>query len=570
MVVVTILNCAVPIRALNNRRCNGARLSTGTFMTVIQHHSHTTITLRRKHSRYHSLAGPRIRLKAPFLLVIAMACIAQSTHIAEVASAPLQVRMGVCLGWQATPPRSSNETDVTYRRRMIGELTAIADTIHQNINSAIFRVSYFTGAQSGNGLGMQDPNECVINPAKDSFDMWFTLVFKPGGLYAWRVEVKINGEFHTVDTSRVPLPSEARTRALLPDIGLRVAQGSWPQAPSPSPRRTRAGVIFVYDASSSTYQSDPDAWNRRNVTTRIAEILAGLSFSQAAPPFSVVTFADRANVLERSPGSPWFAAVPADLQLLGAQLAPALKAKGLTNISAAFDAVDKLIKSRTDIDYWHIILFTDGVPTSGIRNYAELTALVKATLTGKSTLSIVELYSQQQSQTTIRDLRGLVDAIMDDAGNSGDVIGLRAQTDLRQSYGAIDRIAYLIRDSTIRDETSLNCKYDPGSDTAQCALDNSKVHALRLGTTHRVTFVIDTGVLTGRVCTATIRNQRITSDWSVVLPHNQDVATMTESAFKITLRRGDGRIYITVDAGTVSLNGDWQLALSLGAASAGR
>jgi hypothetical protein len=372
-----------------------------------------------------------------------------------------------------------------------------------------------------------------------------------------------------LESNPEPLPDAAQTRELLAEAGARIVGKSVQVTAAPVQVAGNAsrGIVFLYDSSGSMHETDHGARNRLGVGQTIGEIVA----QTAQIPFAVVVFADDAEALESKPGSNWFDTTPADLQVAQTRLASAFKDIGNTNIGAAFKQVERLISSRKDVEHWDIVFLTDGAPTAGITDYREIKKLVTAALGGKSTLSVIALHGNDPLHTQSAKLEELAHVTLDGSGHSGKYIPVKIGDDPRAVRSRIEEIALLITRSTIRDETTLLCTHASGTPKVECELDQSQPHALRFGAAQKVTFMVDTTVLPGGKCAATIKNEGLgTEPRTIELPEGQKTATLSDPGFVISLSRSPDRVFLTIEKlAKGRLNGDWQIKLTAEAAAGG-
>jgi len=470
------------------------------------------------------------------------------------------------------PPPRKGESAKQYYTRTVNELKDIAGAIMQNAPKGAMDVQYVNLA---NAQKLPSPRECLSgDDKKRDYDLWLVLTYEENATFLFKVKQRDGGSFKLTDTNPEPLPDAARTRALLAEIGQRVV-GRAVQAPAVSGEKLHdasRGIIFLYDKSGSMYETDRGAQNRLAVGQRIGEIVAQATQSGAQPiPFAMVVFADDAETLESKPGTKWFETNPAGLQVARARLASALKDMGNTNIEAAFKQVETLIESRKDIERWHVVFLTDGAPTAGTTDYGQITKKVTAALGGKSTLCVIALHGNDPSHTEDAKLAELVRAIMDPTGQSCEITNLKQEGDPEAFRRDVDRIAFLINRSTVRDEAALTCTYDSAANRLECENDKSQPHTLRFGAARKITFVADTTAVPGGKYTATIQNEGLgTSPRTIVLPEGQTSKSLTEPGFHIVLSRSSNHMFLNIGMTSGRMNGDWQIKLSAEATAGGK
>jgi Mg-chelatase subunit ChlD len=509
---------------------------------------------RRREASNHSVAA--LFLCVAFVLPIVSA--------RDATAAPPHYRVGACLSAKQFPEHLKNETTTHYKKRMKSEIENIANAIKRNLPRGV--VMDVVPIILPNPEILPGPGACKsTNEDKRKYDFWLILTYdKTSFLYEVRQPDGL-----VLETNPDPLPDAAQTRELLAEAGARIVGKSVQvtAAPVQVTENASRGIIFLYDSSGSMQETDHGARNRLGVGQSIGEIVA----QQAQIPFAVVVFADDAEALERKPGSNWFDTTTADLQVAQTRLTTAFRDIGNTNIGAAFKQVGRLISSRKDIERWHVVFLTDGEPTAGITDYGEIKKLVRAALGGKSTLSVIALHGNDPLHTQSAKLEELAHAIMDASGHSGVFIPVRIGDDPKAVRSRIDDIAFLIIQSTVRDETTLLCTHASGAPKVECELDQSQPHALRFGAAQKVTFIVDTTVLPGGKCTATIKNEGLgTEPRTVELPEGQKTATLSAPDFMITLSRTRDRAFLTIEKlAKGRLNGDWQIKLTAEAAVGG-
>jgi len=456
------------------------------------------------------------------------------------------------------------ETPEHYYTRMISELKDIANAIKHNVhNGVVMDVIPILLVKPADIL--PGPRACgPPEAAKRKYDIWLNLTYKETR-FLYELHQWDGVEFKLLETTPDPLPDATQMRVLLAEAGTRIGQKSVQPIPVEVRRDVSRGIIFLYDSSGSMQQTDHGARNRLGVGQAIGEIVA----QTAHVPFAVVVFADSADVLESKPGSSWFDTTPADLQVAQTRLAGAFKDMGNTNIGAAFEKVALLISSRKDIDRWHVVFLTDGEPTAGNTNYAQITKLVTAALGGKSTLSVIALHGNDPLHTQQAKLEELARVTTDGTGQSDEVINLKMGDDPKVFRSRIEKIAFPIIQATVRDESMLLCTQKTGVKKVECELDPSQSHALRFGAAQKVSFVVDTTAFPAGTCTATIENQGLgAKPRTVVLPAGQPRATLSEPGFKIVLSRSSDRVFLVVEKlAKGRLNGDWQIKLTAEAAA---
>jgi len=420
------------------------------------------------------------------------------------------------------------------------------------------------------------PGPRVCKPTdeeKRKYDFWLILTYDDTS-FEYGVYQR-DGE-EVLETTPNFRPDAAQTRELLAEAGARIVGKSVQVTAVPvQVVKATTGIIFLYDSSGSMQETDPGAWNRLGVGQTIGEMVAHTAQpGDPLIPFAVVVFADSAQALYSKSGSNWFETTPDDLRLARTRLASALKDIGNTNIQAAFQEVERLISSRRDIERWHVVFLTDGEPTSGNTDYGEITKLVTKALGGKSTLSVIALYGNDPSHTQQAKLENLVRTTMDGSGHLDEILPLKMGDDLSAFRSRIEKIALLITRSTVRAETTLLCTQASGAPKVECELDRSQPHALHFGAAQKVTFIVDTTVLPGGKCTATIENEGLgTVRRTVELPEGKENATLSDPGFTITLSRSRDRVFLKIEElakGGLNgekpvkarLNGDWQIKLT--------
>jgi hypothetical protein len=492
------------------------------------------------------------------------------TIVPEASAAPPPYRVGACLAAKDLPPPQRGETAMQYYKRTIKDLENIADAIKRKVPKNAMAVDYILLSSAPT---MPAPRDCMRpNDKKRNYDIWLTLTYEEDGHFLYEVSQREGDELKLIDTSPDPWPDAARTQALLVAVGLRIVGQSMPPTPVPVEKVNDAskGIIFLYDSSGSMQETDHGARNRLSLGQTIGEIVANTAQAGTPPvPFAVVVFEDTAKALEHTPGSNWFETTPADLQAARTRLAAALKDMGNTNIEAAFNEVQRLMSSRQDIQHWNIVFLTDGEPTAGLTDYGKLTGLVRSVLGDKSTLSVVALHGKDPLHTEQEKLAGLVRAIMDHTGQSGEIINLKDGDDLAGFRSSIEKIAFLINRSSVRDEVALQCTHHARpKERVECELDKNKPHALRFGAAQKVMFIADTTSLPSGRCTVRIENQGLGSGpQTVQLPEGQPSEVVTQPGFKIALSRSTGRVFLMIEMTDGRVNGDWQIKLTVDAAS---
>lgn len=496
--------------------------------------------------------------------LLGLAVLGSMVHVGHAAPRPL--RVGACLSARAMPPPRKGQNAKQYFSDSIEQLKSVAAAFTAKVDAAAVTMDYIV---LSSGLRLPSPHDCAqASGSNSTYDVWLELIYDENATFIFEVSQRDGQDLTLAAGSPEPSPDATRARALLADIGQRIVEPR-PQPAGPVPldgtRRTNKGIIFVYDTSGSMYETDPKERNRLEVSKTIGAILEHNAQNAVHPlPFAIVLFADGAKVLDSSPDSKWFQTTHDDFARAQQLLAPALKGMGRTNIGAAFLEVGQLINSRTDIEHWHVILFTDGVPTIGITDYRQITQAVSAALARKSTLSVIALHGNDPTHTADAKLSELVRATLDDTGQTGEIINLIAGADPRSFQTELEQIAFLIDDSTVRDQTELKCARGLQEQRLRCALDQNQVHALRFGAARKVTFIANTAGLSTGECTATIENQGLgTGPRTIQLPAGQQSAVLSDAAFKITLLRGTGRMSVTIEMLNGRLNGDWQIALIL-------
>jgi Mg-chelatase subunit ChlD len=481
-------------------------------------------------------------------------------------AAPRHLRVGACLSARAMPPPQKGQTAKQYFNDSIQQLKNVAAAFTAKVDAVAVTMDYIV---LSSGLRLPSPHDCAqASGSTNTYDVWLELIYDENATFIFEVSQRDGQDLTLAASSPEPSPDATRTRTLLADIGQRIV-GPRPRPASPVPldetRRTNKGIIFVYDTSASMYETDPQARNRLEVSKTIGAILEHNAQNAAHPlPFANVVFADSAQVLDSSPDSKWFQTTHDDFARAQQLLAPALMGMGKTNIGAAFLEVGQLIKSRPDIEHWHVIFFTDGVPTVGITDYHQITQAVGTALAKKSTLSVIALRGRDPAHTEDAKLTELVRATLDDTGQTGEIINLIAGADPRSFQPELERIAFLIDGSTVRDETELKCARELPEQPIRCELDKNQLHALRFGAARKVTFIANTTGLSTGECTAAIENQGLgTGPRTIRLPAGQQSAVLTEAAFRIMLLRGTGRMFVTIEMLDGRLNGDWHITLTL-------
>lgn len=497
-------------------------------------------------------------------LFLCLALVLPIVSARDATAAPPHYRVGACLSAKQFPPMLKGETAAPYAKRMKSEIEKIANAIKRQLPRGV--VMDVVPIIRPNPHILPGPRVC--NPTDEEnrkYDFWLILTYDNTSF-----EYKVSQpDGLMLETHPDPPPDAAQTRELLAEAGARIVKKSVQvtAAPVQVTENASRGIIFLYDSSGSMQETDHGARNRLGVGHTIGELVA----QTEQIPFAVVVFADDAEALESKPGSNWFDTTPADLQVAQTRLASAFKDIGNTNIGAAFKQVGRLISSRKDIEHWHIVFLTDGEPTAGITDYGQIKKLVTAALGGKSTLSVIALHGNDPLHTQSAKLEELARATMDGSGHSGEFIPVRIGDDPRVARSRIEGIAHLITRSTVRDETTLLCTHASGAPKVECELDQRQPHALRFGAAQKVTFIVDTTVLPGGKCTATIKNEGLgTEPRTVELPEGQKTATLSAPGFMITLSRTRDRAFLTIEKlAKGRLNGDWQIKLTAEAAVGG-
>lgn len=506
----------------------------------------------------------------PTAIFLGLALVLQIASARDASAAPHHYRVGACLAAKDLPPARKGESPAQYYKRIINELKSIADTIKRDVPKGVMKVDPILLSPEPT---MPDPRGCAQpNDKKRDYDIWLELTYEENGSFLFKVSQREGEDLKVIDTNPDPWPDAARTRELLAEIGQRIAAKSVQSTVVPVEQisSVRRGIIFLYDSSGSMQETDRGARNRLGVGTTIGDIVAhSAQIGELPIPFAAVVFADRAEALESKPGSKWFETTPADLEVARTRLASALKDIGNTNIEAAFKEVALLINSRNDIKHWDIVFLTDGAPTAGITDYGKISKLVTASLGDKSTLSVVALHGNDPLHTEEAKLAELVRATMDGTGHSGEIINLKMGDDLGVFRSNIERIAFLINQSTVRSEAVLKCTSESGAERVECELDQSQPHALRFGAAQQVTFIADATALPGGKCTATIENQGLgPAPRTVELLEGQSTATLTDAGFEIVLSRSNDRVFLMIEMTSGRVNGDWQIGLTMDAATA--
>lgn len=513
-------------------------------------------------------ASPRRREAGNHGVVALFLCLAFVLSIASVrdaTAAPPRYRVGACLSARQFPSPLKNESKAHYQNRMKREIEEIANAIKRDLPRGV--VMDVVPIVRTNPEILPGPRACnQTDKEKREYDLWLRLtydetsfeyeVYQPDGLL--------------LETNPDPPPDAAQTRELLAKAGARIVGKSVQVTASPIQvvGNANRGMIFLYDSSSSMYDTDRRAQNRLSVGRKIGEIVA----HTAQIPFAVVVFDTGAVALESKPGSNWFDTTQADLQVAQTRLASALKDQGNTNIGAAFEQVERLIKLQAGIEQWHVVFLTDGEPTAGITDYGQITKRVTAALGGKSTLSVIALYGKDPSHTQQAKLEDLVRAVMDGSNRSGEFIPVKMGDDPTAVQSRIEGIAHLINRSTVRAQTTLLCTRPSGVPQVECELDQSQSHALRFGAAQKVTFIADATALPGGKCTATIENAGLgTERRTVELPEGQKAVTRSDPGFTMTLSRLPDHVFLTIERlAKGRLNGDWQIKLTAEDAQGGR
>ncbi len=501
------------------------------------------------------------------LAVLALALTFWHDH---AAAAPRPIIVGACLSTRWAPPPRNGQTKREYYSETITQLKSVAGAIQSKVLGTAMTIKYII---LSSGTTFPSPHDCAQASANsDKYDIWLELIYEENETFLFEVSQRAGEDLTVIASNPEPLPDAAKTRALFAELGQRITATQSHTAgliPIEDVKRPSKGIIFVYDTSGSMYETDPKARNRLEVSRTIGAILEhNAQNALYSMPFAMVVFADAAKVLEGPAGSKWFQTTRDDFARARVVLAPALLGMGRTNIGAAFAEVGQLISSRTDVERWHVIFFTDGVPTVGITDYHQITRAVATALGGKSTLSVIALHDKDPSHTSDAKLTELVRATLDDTGHAGEIINLTAGDDLKDFQSDLERVAFLVEGSTVRDKVELRCTHDREARTARCEVDRNQTHALRFGAARKVTFIADTTDLPNGTCTATLENQGLgATPRTVQLPEGQQTAALTDAAFKITLLRSSGRVSITIEMLDGRLNGDWQIALEMNAAS---
>lgn len=498
-------------------------------------------------------------------LFFGIAFVLQVVNARNTAAAPPHYRVGACLAARELPPSLQGETTAHYSRRMIADIENIADAIKYSLPKGVdMAVDHIILAKEPDIL--PGPRACMLVNEKRKYDIWLVLTYEAA---SFTYQVSQRGGEEVLEANPEPLPDAARTRALLAEAGARIAGKSVLSTVTPVQvvDSSNRGIIFLYDSSGSMLQTDPGALYRLGVEQRIGEIIAHASKPGEPPiPFAVVVFADRAVALEREPGVPWFETTPDGLDRARTQLG-SVKDIGNTNIGAAFAQVEQLISSRKKIGHWHVVFLTDGEPTAGVTSYAQIKNLVTAALGGKSTLSAIVYHGSDSSRAGLADL---VRATLDGSGHSGEIIDLKVGDTLETVSSSLDRIAFLINQSTVRDEAALICTQVVGAPKMECELDQSRPHALRFGAAQKVTFIVDMAAFPGGRCTVAVENQGLGSEpRTIELPAGRSDATLTDPSFTISLSRSSDRVFLTIDMTKGRLNGDWKIKLTAEAAKGG-
>lgn len=489
----------------------------------------------------------------------------------HASAAPSHYRVGACLSGKSMPAARKGEVPKQYYQRAIDELKSIADAIARSVSPGTMDVKYIIKAKVPD---MPDPRVCAqASEEKRAYDIWLELTYEENETFLYEVSQQDHGDFKTIAINPDPWPDATQTRTQLAAVGQEiVGQGIEGQSAQPAPvlvEKTHdpsKGIIFVYDLSGSMWETDPGKRNRLGVGQTIGEFFTHTAEAGDQPiPFAVVVFEDTARTLENKPDSPWFETTPGDLQAARTQLEK-LKDIGNTNIEAAFNEVAHLINSKQDIERWHIVFLTDGAPTAGTTDYRKLTKQITAALGGKSTLSVIALHGNDPSHTEEAKLAELVHTIVSATGQSGELVNLKIGDRLEGFRSSIDKIAFLINGSTVRDEAELQCKYDRGAEQEACELDKSRPHALRFGAAQKVTFIADTTALPGGKCTAKIQNQGLGSaPLTIELPEGQSKGILHKDAFEIVLSRSSDRVFLAIEMTSGRVNGDWQVGLTMDA-----
>lgn len=504
------------------------------------------------------------------LFLFFLAFVLQISRVSVASAAPPPFRVGACLSAKDMPEARVGESDKQHYERTMTELKDIARSISQKVRASMMTVEYPILPP---GPIPPSPIDCDKFPQKREYDIWLRLIYmtKDGGfvfdVFKWKGPNLVR--FETNPDGNGSWPDANETRELLADAGQRIVESKTQSTVGPTLfkeiRNARSGIIFVYDSSGSMNVTDHSAQNRLNVTETIGDILMHTTQVRRQPvPFAVVVFAKDAEVLENTPGSKWFQTTQADLQTARPRLIKALKDNGQTNIGAAFEEVKQLMESRKDIEHWHVVFLTDGVPTAGITDYAELTESIKTDLGGKSTLSAIALNGDEPRHTETAKLAALVDAIQDAAGEHGRITTVK-HDDLARFTSAVEDIAYLIGGLTVRAEEMLKCTYDSSTERTECKVDNSKPHALQFGAARKVKFIADTTALPEGKCAVAISNQGLGTQRTLELSEGQQNTVLHDPAFDILLSRSRDKVFLEIEMKTGRVNGDWQIVLTVDA-----
>ncbi len=493
------------------------------------------------------------------VVLIGLVCVLEITSTSDASAAPGRYKVGACLSVKVPPPHLKGQSAAQYYKGTISKLEGIAEAIKQRAPMEVVPVKLTDPPK------IPGPRDCA-HVKKRNYDIWLELTYEENETFLFEVSQRDGTDLKVISVNPDPWPDEARTRALLAEVGAQIIKKSAPPAAVliEKIRDPNRGIVFLYDKSSSMYETDHRAKNRLAVGQRIGELVAQTAQAGAQPmPFAMVVFSDDAVTIENKPGASWFETTSADLQVAQTRLAAALKDSGNTNIEAAFKEVGRLISARKDIERWHVVFLTDGAPTSGATDYKEITKKVTTALGGKSTLSVIALHGNDPTHTEDAKLAELVRAIMDPTGQSGEIINLKQGDELRDFSSSIDRIAFLINRTTVRDEVALTCAYGPGAKRLECELDKSQPHALRFGAARKVTFIADTTALPAGRCTATIENEGLGArPRTIELPEGQPSKSLTESGFNIVLSRDSDRMFLMIEMTSGRVNGDWQIKLT--------
>jgi von Willebrand factor type A domain len=510
-------------------------------------------------------------------ILLGLCFVLQLADPRHASAAPPRYRVGACLSAKNIPMGRKGETTKQYYQRVINELEHIAGAIARSVPAGTMDVKYILKAKFPN---LPAPRVCAqASDEKRDYDIWLELIYEENETFVYEVNQQDHGEFKMLAGTDPPWPDATQAQTLLAAVGQGIAgqetvargivgESAQPAAvPVEKIHDPSKGIIFVYDSSGSMQETDHGARNRLGVEQTIGEFFTHTAEVGVQPiPFAIVVFEDKARTLESKPGSPWFETTPDDLQAARTQLQNALKDIGNTNIEAAFNEVAQLMNSRQDVERWHIVFLTDGAPTAGTTDYQKLKKQITTALGGKSTLSVIALHGSDPTHTEDAKLAELVRTIVSATGQSGELVNLKAGDHLEGFRSSIDRIAFLINGSTIRDEAGLECKYDRGAEKVECELDKSRPHALRFGAAQKVTFIADTTALPGGKCTAKIQNQGLgPAPLTIELPEGQPKQILREDAFEIVLSRSSDRVFLAIEMTSGRVNGDWQVGLTMDA-----